>query len=1260
VNRKGDRVSRRNIGSGILVTLLSLAVAPAHGQAAGLPTRTLLAPSGTQLAEFFGYAVTRIGDFNGDGHEDFAVGSPQRDNGPVDVGAAYIFFGGPGADNTADVILIEPGAQAVDLFGASIAPAGDVNGDGYSDVVVGATLSDTPAVDAGRAFVYFGGAVPNGTADWILTGAAGGDQFGVVGGGIDVNGDGYDDIVVGAPHNDLAGNDVGRAYVFYGGPAPDAFADVIMTGEAADNYFGGYVAGLGDVNGDGYGDWGVSATGWSYPVSFTYVGRTYVFYGGTTGLSTPDIVVTGEQQNESLGNVAAGGDVNGDGYDDILVGSPGSDPLPTVGGGRGRIRVLLGGPNADPNPDLIIRGVDPMDGMGSDLSAAGDVNGDGFGDILVGLPFGLLTGQTTGRAEVYFGGAVMDTLPDLIFYGETVSPVGGGGLGKGVGPAGDIDGDGFDDILVGYVGTYSGSASAAGHAYVFGISPVNVLEPVGGEQWVAGQSQVVRWSGIGLADVSVSTDGGATWSILARNVGGNQTNEVRVIAPEASTSSALVRVSYVGLSESRASSDRSDASFRIVPTTRPPAAANRLKWLATGAAGDQLGYGVARLGDFNGDGFADAIAGAPFSDPSGLTDAGRAYVYFGGPTSDSAPDLTLAGAAAGDAFGARMSDAGDFNGDFYPDLIVGAPLNDAAALNAGRAYLFFGGPGADASADVIFTGVGADDQFGFPASGIGDINGDGFSDVAVAAPTNDANGTNAGRVYVFLGGIAPNNVADLTLSGTGAFDQFGYSIAGADVNGDGYSDLVVAAPFRTVPSSGQAGTIYVYYGGTFPDGVADLTISGTAFGGNIGYSLAVSDFDGDGRSDILAGAIGVDSGTGRAYLIHGGSHANLDDALVFQGTSSFEAFGYSVAAGDVNGDRYPDAMIGAPSNPAGGSSAGKVYFFYGGPGADARSDLDFRGTGGSQFGVSVAVLGNLLGDGVGGDAIIGANGASGAAGRVYAYDFSRYLLTAPNGGESWQVGALKEVRWSGAEKANVWLSVDGGRSYDLLRGDVGGFVDNTYSFRVPHTPTKFGKVRVTPVDPFVPGMDETDSLFTIQVSVALLSLLAAPAPEGRAGTVVSWASDPGPEDLAGYRLERSDGGGNFATIAPLIQETSYEDASAHPGARYRLFAVNGLSEELLLGETTFAPRAVLAAWPLPYRPRKGGALTISFALANEVALYDVGGRLVRMLARPAGGEPRQISWDGRDEHGREVASGIYFLRMRGSSENRVLKVALLR
>jgi hypothetical protein len=370
----------------------------------------------------------------------------------------------------------------------------------------------------------------------------------------------------------------------------------------------------------------------------------------------------------------------------------------------------------------------------------------------------------------------------------------------------------------------------------------------------------------------------------------------------------------------------------------------------------------------------------------------------------------------------------------------------------------------------------------------------------------------------------------------------------------------------------------------------------------------------------------------------------------------------------VNGDGFADVVAGSHTSDAGGTNAGRIYVFYGGPAPDATVDVVITGyNGGDYLGQCVSGAGDMDGNGFD-DLVVGATGENTGgpdAGRAYVFMFGRYQVLSPAGGDTWNVGAAEEIRWLGAEPADLWLSADGGNSYALLEDGVGGLAENAVELTVPHQPTRFAKVKITPSDASVSGSAKSDSLFTIEASIALLHLKAAPIDGG--GVLLSWETDPGPEDLAGYRIERGDGDDGWRTIVTLTRETQYHDASGSVGMSYRLFGINGLGEELMLGETALTPRAALAAWPLPYR---GGKLTVSFLTAGglggttapgEVALFDLQGRRVRTLARgiyASGFET--VAWDGQDDAGRPVSSGVYFLRAVSGGETTRIKLTVLR
>ncbi|MFA5356910.1 MAG: FG-GAP-like repeat-containing protein, partial [Candidatus Omnitrophota bacterium] len=240
--------------------------------------------------------------------------------------------------STAD--WIATGENPGDSIGGSVAFAGDVNGDGYSDVIIGTAYDNRAYAFYGSSLGLSEGApsVSASTADWIATGENTNDYFGYsVASAGDVNGDGYSDVIIGA---DRYNSDQGRAYVFYGSSlglsegassVVASTADWIATGENTGDYFSNSVASAGDVNGDGYSDVIIGADYYFYP-GRTYQGRAYAFYGSSSGLSagassvsasTADWTATGENTSDYFGYcVASAGDVNGDGYSDVIIGVP--------------------------------------------------------------------------------------------------------------------------------------------------------------------------------------------------------------------------------------------------------------------------------------------------------------------------------------------------------------------------------------------------------------------------------------------------------------------------------------------------------------------------------------------------------------------------------------------------------------------------------------------------------------------------------------------------------------------------------------------------------------------------------------------------------------------------------------------------------------------------------------------------------------------------------------------------------------------------
>jgi len=268
--------------------------------------------------------VGTAGDVNGDGYDDVIVGAELFDNGQPAEGAAFVYHGSAtGLSTTADWTA-EPN-QASALFGGSVGTAGDVNGDGYNDVIVGAYGYDDDQPGEGRGFVYHGSAGGlSATPDWTAESDQAFAEFGnSVRTAGDVNGDGYADVIVGAPDYDNGQSDEGRAFVYHGSATGlSATPEWTAESDQAEARFGISVWTAGDVNGDGYDDVIVGAR--LYDNGQVNEGRAFVYQGSAAGLSaTPDRTSESDQRGAHFGfSVGTAGDVNGDGYAEVIVGAP--------------------------------------------------------------------------------------------------------------------------------------------------------------------------------------------------------------------------------------------------------------------------------------------------------------------------------------------------------------------------------------------------------------------------------------------------------------------------------------------------------------------------------------------------------------------------------------------------------------------------------------------------------------------------------------------------------------------------------------------------------------------------------------------------------------------------------------------------------------------------------------------------------------------------------------------------------------------------
>ncbi|WP_265276064.1 beta strand repeat-containing protein [Nostoc sp. KVJ3] len=913
-----------------------------------------------------------------------------------------------------------------DSAGNSVSSAGDVNGDGIADVIIGAS-------GIGKSYVVFGSTSGfstsldlsslDGSNGFAINGSASDSSGTSVSNAGDINGDGIADLIIGAPGAALG---AGKSYVVFGSSSGLA-ANLDLSSLDGSNGFvingingrnsdgisdssGTSVSNAGDINGDGIDDLIIGA-----PSALSNAGQSYVVFGSTNGFSpnfdlsslngSNGFAISGNGTDSSGNSVSSAGDVNGDGISDLIIGAQGTGKSYVVFGSTTAFSANFDLSSLNGSNGFVING-NASDFFGASVSNAGDVNGDGIDDLIIGA-YNAASGA--GQSYVVFGTTngfdAINNLSDLGSNGFVINGINGTDVsGYSVSSAGDFNDDGIDDLIIGAPFALSG----AGQSYlIYGSSngfsaslDLSNLDP----------SQGFAINGIN------ATDSSAISVSAAGDINNDGADDLLVGAPGASGGAGQ---SYVVF-----------GTPKPKPQLQPQVIFNlssldgKNGFTLNGNVSDSVGNSVSSAGDVNGDGIADLIIGA--------SGTGKSYVVFGS-TSGFSTSLDLSSldgsngfainGSASDSSGTSVSNAGDINGDGIADLIIGAP---GAALGAGKSYVVFGSSSGlaanldlsslDGSNGFVINGIngrnsdGISDSSGTSVSNAGDINGDGIDDLIIGAPSALSN---AGQSYVVFGstnGFSPNfDLSSLNgsngfaISGNGT-DSSGNSVSSAgDVNGDGISDLIIGAQ--------GTGKSYVVFGSTSGfDASLDLSSlngsNGFAINGNatdlLGASVSsAGDVNGDKIDDLIIGAYNAASGAGSSYVVFGstnGFNASLDlssldgsNGFAIKGINGTDVSGYSVSsAGDFNDDGIDDLIIGAPFA---GSNAGQSYLVFGrknGFGASLDlSNLDpsqgfaINGINANDVsGISVSGAGDINGDGAD-DLIIGASGASAGAGQSY-------------------------------------------------------------------------------------------------------------------------------------------------------------------------------------------------------------------------------------------------------------------------------------
>lgn len=1110
---------------------------------------------GLDVGDRFGFSVSSAGDVNGDGFDDVIVGAYRGDpDGDESAGETYVIFGkSAGFNSSLDLERLDglngfrlEGIDRGDVSGKSVSSAGDVNGDGFDDLIIGALYADR---GPGESYVVFGKSAPfdsvfdldrlDGSNGFRLVGI---DQLNSSGnpnrsgrsvsGAGDVNGDGFDDVIVGAlyeaPNDDI---DAGESYVVFGKSGRfnstidlgtlDGATGFRLDGIDPNDRSGRSVSGAGDVNGDGFGDLIIGASGGG--PGGNRAGESYVLFGRSGGFTpaldldtlngTSGFRLDGISRYDQSGfSVSTAGDVNGDGYDDLIIGAYRADAgVNTLAGesyvvfGRSggfssalRLGALNGTNGFRLNGIDGFTGIQPGDQSGRSVSGAGDVNGDGFDDLIIGGPKATPRGRSkslAGESYVVFGkSGGFERVMDL----STLDGTSGFQLdgvsqfelaGQSVSSAGDVNGDGFGDIIIGASYASPNSNRFAGTSYVvFGgnftggpetqvgttdadvlIAKLGITKP---DILVGGQGDDTLVSD-GSGDVLIGGEGNDTLIMIDANfndtrriVGGNGVDELLLRGSDVRLD--LTRISDNRIVDVEVIDIRTDSSQTLILDVQ--------EVLNISSTSNTL---FVRKGNGNtvdiGSGWTQEAQQTIDFITYDVFNRGAATLLVQAPavvdlsSLDGSTGFAINGSDSNDEFGQSVSNAGDVNGDGFDDFIIRTSQNNYSQKGrAGEAYVIFGKSTAY-SFELESSSLDGTNGFriegfdsltatnGNTVAGAGDINGDGLDDLIVGAPAQNVDAQiNVGRSIIIFGkssGFASTfDVSSIDgsngfiLDGVASQDSLGFSVAIAgDINADGVDDLIVGSLQNSFDGFVQGGTSYVLFGRTSG---FNASVDLNALDGANGFRLnslssagrsvdGAGDINGDGVGDLIIGGFPTREIPGGAVFVVFGkstvfsSQIDLDaldgtDGFQFTNTGFYDYIGRAVSnAGDVNGDGFDDILFSAYGRRTGRASYAGESFVVFGKSSGFSSSMDLSSING-ETGFRLDGLNRY-----------GFSGASlSSAGDFNGDGFDDLIVGAPNANSSDGESYIVFGKPDGFNSALDLGSLDGSNGF-LLDGNDG-------------------------------------------------------------------------------------------------------------------------------------------------------------------------------------------------------------------------------